>query len=866
MSNVKRETSISVTDLHMSNVNDSLKRLAISNDGYPYHMNNNNNNSNSNSINNSNSMESDNNDQVQQPNREGLRIQLPEHTVSFGTVFSIGSVATHTFDSKYNIIKEIGRGGFSVVYQCQNKTNNDIYAVKVIDLRPLRLRQRFNPSRLRREVDIMRRLDHPNIIKFIEVYETTDQLMMVMEYCPGDELFDVILARKVFSEEDAKPIFAQVCKAIYYLHSLNIIHRDVKPENVLVLHNVDIHSGQTIVKLLDFGLSKNAGGGSAAKTFVGTPCYLAPEVEYTSKGLGGTYGLPADCWSLGAVLYVMLVARFPEFEQDMNGKVVLRLPPALWDNVSSSAKDLIRSLMNTNPAARCTAANALQHPWLGNYRVSQEELTKIALDCYEFSQGLQIEEEAAFQEGEYNDDINASAHAMVLRSMRDNHNNNNTGVPGADMQLGPLLHLQRSIASCFEQAHLAYQDIPEVATRVRRGAALCRSQLTESTKMLHKVEQTATSVLNMFPDLELAVEEGAPELATQFFTMVRGWVSELRQMVTATQQVNKASMDQIQDIVEQSTVGLQSRAQQQKIRNLTQSLMSAIQSQVNIVNNNNTNNNGEKIEMNSDQILQLFLNLFGQQRNNNNSIQFNENESLLIAGNERPFTKVESDQLSDSMEDSIDETLDTKIRAYEPNKLEKIDASNLKMDISSSQVDNSSSSGGGISGIQKPMPLVISPKVSDATNFANGVQALISVPPSPIAASHLVDALHKLRQVDMILEQLSVFWANTEVVLDVLTKKGQHVEQFIGFANKPRLMARFRERMEEYKRFWEGMKVMCSNYVSGINQSNQGSKDKLYEFLKEGRSEGSDWSSSSGSFKESFMNMSGPSIDKVDSL
>ena len=519
MSNVKRETSISVTDLHMSNVNDSLKRLAISNDGFPYHSNS---SIHSNSNSNSSSMESNNNDQEEhqhQQQHDNLRIQLPENTVSFGTVFSIGSVvATNTFDSKYDIIKEIGRGGFSVVYQCQNKVTKETYAVKVIDLRPLRLRQRFNPARLRREVDIMRRLDHPNIIKFIEVYETTDQLMMIMEYCPGDELFDVILARKVFSEEDAKPIFAQVCKAIYYLHSLNIIHRDVKPENVLVLHNTDLHSGQTIIKLLDFGLSKNAGGGSAAKTFVGTPCYLAPEVEYTSKGLGGTYGLPADCWSLGAVLYVMLVARFPEFEQDMNGKVVLRLPPALWDDISTNAKELIRSLMNTNPAARCTAASALQHPWLGKYRVSQEELTKIALDCYEFSQGLQIEEEAAYQEGEYSDDINASAHAMVLRSMRDDHKNNNTGIPGTDMQLGPLLHLQRSIASCFEQAHLAYQDIPEVATRVRRGAALCRSQLTESTKMLHKVEQTATSVLNMFPDLELAVEEGAPELATQFFT------------------------------------------------------------------------------------------------------------------------------------------------------------------------------------------------------------------------------------------------------------------------------------------------------------------------------------------------------------
>ena len=80
----------------------------------------------------------------------------------------------------------------------------------------------------------MRRLSHPNIIKFIDVYETTDKLLMVMEYCPGDELFDVILAKKFFQEQDAKSIFAQICRALFYLHSLNIIHRDIKPENVLV--------------------------------------------------------------------------------------------------------------------------------------------------------------------------------------------------------------------------------------------------------------------------------------------------------------------------------------------------------------------------------------------------------------------------------------------------------------------------------------------------------------------------------------------------------------------------------------------------------------------------------------------------------
>jgi hypothetical protein len=86
-----------------------------------------------------------------------------------------------------------------------------------------------------------------------------------------------------------------------------------------------------------------------------------------------------------------------------------------------------------------------------------------------------------------------------------------------------------------------------------------------------------------------------------------------------------------------------------------------------------------------------------------------------------------------------------------------------------------------------------------------------------------------LLQVDEILEQLGVFWANTEVVLDLLTKKGQHAEQFIGFATKPRLMARFLERLEEYKRFWESVSHMCSNYIAGVQSTEE--QQRLYGFL-----------------------------------
>ena len=131
------------------------------------------------------------------------------------------------FEKKYELGSEIGRGGFSVVCQCRDRLTRQEFAVKMVDLRPLRLRERFNPARLRREVDIMKRLQHPSIVKFIEGFETESQLLMVMELCPGEELFDVILARQSFQEADAKPVFAQVTRALYYLHCLNIIHRDV---------------------------------------------------------------------------------------------------------------------------------------------------------------------------------------------------------------------------------------------------------------------------------------------------------------------------------------------------------------------------------------------------------------------------------------------------------------------------------------------------------------------------------------------------------------------------------------------------------------------------------------------------------------
>ncbi|EWM21146.1 protein serine threonine kinase [Nannochloropsis gaditana] len=218
------------------------------------------------------------------------------------------------FNRLYALHEEIGRGAFSVVHRCTNRITGEDFAVKLMDLRPLQLRENFDQARLRREVEIMQRLEHPHIIRLEGVFEDASTLVLVLEYARGTELFDSILQKKRYTEEEARPIFVQVAHALAYLHRLHIVHRDVKPENVILLDALSPEGFYPFAKLLDFGLSKMIGqdDGSAARTFVGTPCYLAPEVEARAYGRGGGYGTKVDCWSLGAVLYVMLVARFPE--------------------------------------------------------------------------------------------------------------------------------------------------------------------------------------------------------------------------------------------------------------------------------------------------------------------------------------------------------------------------------------------------------------------------------------------------------------------------------------------------------------------------------------------------------------------------
>ena len=156
---------------------------------------------------------------------------------------------------------------------------------------------------LQRELEILKEVDHPNIIKLYEIYEDQEYLHMVMEYCSGGELFDKVIQKVHFSEKEAASIMYKLFNAINHLHSVHISHRDLKPENCLF----DSHSEDAEIKIIDFGLSTKFGEDeeSSMHTLVGTPYFVAPEV------LLKNYGPQCDIWSLGVIMFTLLVGHPP---------------------------------------------------------------------------------------------------------------------------------------------------------------------------------------------------------------------------------------------------------------------------------------------------------------------------------------------------------------------------------------------------------------------------------------------------------------------------------------------------------------------------------------------------------------------------
>nr|QCF40892.1 calcium/calmodulin-dependent protein kinase type IV-like [Onchidium reevesii] len=264
------------------------------------------------------------------------------------------SIKDTKFEDVYDLGKELGRGATSVVHKCCVKGTDQAWAVKIMD-------KRVELKTIVTEIGILLKLNHPNIVRMKEVFETLDHDYIVLELVTGSELFERIITQEYYSEEQAATAIRDIITGVEYLHNHDVVHRDLKPENILY-ESLSLNSK---LKIADFGLSTIVSGKVALTTVCGTPGYCAPEVLKGEK-----YFKSCDMWSVGVIAYILLCGYEPfyaENEATMFKKILkgdYKFDSPWWDDVSDNAKDLVRKLLVVDPKKRLTPAAALKHVWV----------------------------------------------------------------------------------------------------------------------------------------------------------------------------------------------------------------------------------------------------------------------------------------------------------------------------------------------------------------------------------------------------------------------------------------------------------------------------------------------------------------------
>lgn len=250
----------------------------------------------------------------------------------------------------YQLGQLLGSGNFSKVRKGTDSEGRT-WAVKIIDKR--RLKKENMEDQMLREVAIMRKLRHRNVIELRDVLQSPNHYFLVLELVTGGELFDRIVAAKRFDEPTARRYFHQLIAGVYYCHTWGYAHRDLKPENLLLDEN-------DTLKISDFGLS-NLQQDVLLQTVCGTPNYVAPEVLMER----GYNGLSADIWSCGVILYVMLAGRLPFEDRNMNALLakIERGEYQMIRHISNGAKNLIARMMVVDPRCRITIEGIIADPW-----------------------------------------------------------------------------------------------------------------------------------------------------------------------------------------------------------------------------------------------------------------------------------------------------------------------------------------------------------------------------------------------------------------------------------------------------------------------------------------------------------------------
>ncbi|XP_055327527.1 myosin light chain kinase family member 4-like [Paramacrobiotus metropolitanus] len=258
--------------------------------------------------------------------------------------------------ANYDLMEALGKGKFGVVYKCAEKSSGRQFAAKFIEVkRPIERKE------VEGEINIMKELQHPRLLQLYDAYDDGYKMAIVMELATGGELFNRVIDDEFVLTEKICTIFMrQICEGVEFMHSKNIIHLDMKPENILC-----VSPNSNRIKLIDFGLARKFSPKDCTQVLFGTPEFVAPEVINYDR-----ITLSTDMWSVGVICYILLSGLSP-FMGDNDMETLNNVTNAAWDfddecfdAISEDAKDFITRLLVKRPEKRMTATQCLEHRWL----------------------------------------------------------------------------------------------------------------------------------------------------------------------------------------------------------------------------------------------------------------------------------------------------------------------------------------------------------------------------------------------------------------------------------------------------------------------------------------------------------------------
>ena len=268
-------------------------------------------------------------------------------------------------NQKYKIISKLGDGSYGIVYLAVNIITKQNVAMKKIN----KVKENaIDDMEIKNEIEILKKLDHPNIVKIIEFFSTPKAYYIITDFCACGELYNQI--KHQYTEGQLAVLFYQVLSGLYYLHTKNIVHRDLKLENILISEiEKDNNTNEKYfwVKIIDFGTAKIFEKNKNEKAVVGSSYYITPEVLHKN------YNEKCDTWSVGVILYMLIVGRAP-FDGKSDDEIIENIEKGEFNskhikmlNSSDEVQDLVKKLLEVNVKKRLSPSEALKHPWFKKF-------------------------------------------------------------------------------------------------------------------------------------------------------------------------------------------------------------------------------------------------------------------------------------------------------------------------------------------------------------------------------------------------------------------------------------------------------------------------------------------------------------------